>query len=91
MRKGSVVVLSLAADLIPWISLCAAWIILDVDIGYKTVISAAFLVLGATITRYGTLRPGTGLFGIKPPPAEAEIGPTKKVTGYYRVMGLYYS
>lgn len=73
MRKGSIVVLSLAADLIPWISLTGAWLLLDIEISTKTVLTAILLVFGATITRYGTLQPGTGLFGTKQPPAEADV------------------
>ncbi len=55
MRRGNVVVLSLFADFIPWISLAAAHILLGVEVGVSTVISAVALVCGAMVTRYGTL------------------------------------
>lgn len=57
MQHGNVVLLSLSADLIPWLSLAAAALLLHVRIGLTTVVSACTLVLGAIITRYGTLRP----------------------------------
>ena len=56
MRKGSVIVLSLCADFIPWLSLFSAYVLLQSDIGVKTVFSAITLVIGAMITRYGTLK-----------------------------------
>ena len=55
MRRGNVIVLSLCADFIPWLSLLSANLLLGVDIGGRTVISAISLVMGAMITRYGTL------------------------------------
>ncbi len=55
MRQGSVVLLSLFADFIPWISLTAAALFLGVEIEFKTVLSVIAMVLGAMITRYGTL------------------------------------
>jgi len=55
VRYGSIVVLSLMSDFIPWLSLLTASLLLGVDIGQKTVISAISLVTGAIITRYGTL------------------------------------
>lgn len=56
MRKGNVVVISLCADSIPWLSLFSAHLILDVEITARTMVSAATLVLGAIVARYGTLR-----------------------------------
>lgn len=56
MRKGSVVVLSLLADLIPWLSLVSASLMLHVTIGHEAVLSAVVLVAGAMIVRYGTLQ-----------------------------------
>jgi drug/metabolite transporter (DMT)-like permease len=61
MRKGNVVILSLCADFIPWLSLFATSILLGVDIGGKTVVSAISLVMGAMITRYGTLQKKSAL------------------------------
>lgn len=56
MRKGNVVALSLFADFIPWVSLTAAWLLLQTPITTTTVLSAVTLVAGAMLTRYGTLR-----------------------------------
>jgi drug/metabolite transporter (DMT)-like permease len=56
MRKGNIVVLSLLADLIPWISLVSASLMLHVAIGRTVVFSAVVLVLGAMTARYGTLQ-----------------------------------
>jgi drug/metabolite transporter (DMT)-like permease len=56
MRHGNVVALSLCADFIPWLSLLAAHLMLGVSIENKTAFSAILLVIGATITRYGTLK-----------------------------------
>lgn len=55
MRKGNVVILSLFADFIPWISLFTATFVLDITLSSSTLLSAALLVLGGMITRYGTL------------------------------------
>jgi drug/metabolite transporter (DMT)-like permease len=55
VSKGSIVVLSLAADFIPWISLSFAALFLGSEIGGVTMIAAVTLVAGAMITRYGTL------------------------------------
>jgi len=59
MRKGNVVLLSLGADFIPWLSLASATFIIEVSISTITCISAATLVAGAMITRYGTLQKRT--------------------------------
>lgn len=56
MREGNVVVLSLFADLTPWLSLASASLMLHIAIGSKAVFSAVVLVLGAMIVRYGTLQ-----------------------------------
>jgi len=56
MRKGNVVVLSLLADLIPWLALVTTSLMLHVAIGRKAVSSAVLLVLGAMMARYGTLQ-----------------------------------
>lgn len=56
MRKGNVVVISLCADSIPWISLFSAHFVLNVEITARTMVSAAALVLGAVVARYGTLK-----------------------------------
>ncbi len=56
MRQGNVVILSLFADLIPWLSLGATSLMLHVAIGRNAVFSAGVLVVGATLTRYGTLQ-----------------------------------
>ncbi len=55
MHHGSVVALSLCADFIPWLSLLSAHWFLGAEITVTTMISAFTLVLGAMITRYGTL------------------------------------
>ncbi len=65
MRKGNVIVLSLMADFIPWFSLFFAHMLLGVHIGDKTIVSAVMLVLGAMVTRYGTIGKGTSFFGKK--------------------------
>ena len=56
MRLGNVVVLSLCADFIPWLSLLGAYLLVGSDIEGKTILSAVCLVLGAMVTRYGTLQ-----------------------------------
>jgi drug/metabolite transporter (DMT)-like permease len=56
MRKGNIVLLSLFADLIPWLSLASTSLMLHISIGSKAVASAVVLVIGAMIARYGTLR-----------------------------------
>ena len=55
VRRGNVVYVSLGADLIPWISLCATAMIVDVTIPVTTIVAAVILVAGAVLTRYGTL------------------------------------
>ncbi len=55
VRKGNIVILSLCADFIPWLSLISATILLGVKIEYHTIISAICLVFGGLITRLGTL------------------------------------
>ncbi len=55
MRHGSIVILSLCADFIPWLSLLAAHLFLQAEIGTTTIIAAVTLVIGAITTRYGTL------------------------------------
>lgn len=59
MRHGNLVILSLMADSIPWISLVAARLLLGVGLDSVTVVSAFALVAGAVVTRYGT----TSAFG----------------------------
>jgi drug/metabolite transporter (DMT)-like permease len=54
MRRGNIVILSLCADFIPWLSLLAAHLFLHVEIGQRTILAAILLVTGAIITRYGT-------------------------------------
>jgi drug/metabolite transporter (DMT)-like permease len=56
MRRGNVVILSLFADFIPWLSLFAAHAMLGVGLGGRTILSALLLVAGAMVTRYGTLQ-----------------------------------
>jgi drug/metabolite transporter (DMT)-like permease len=56
MRRGNVVVLSLFADLIPWLSLVSTSLMLHIAIGRTAVFSAVLLVSGAMIARYGTLQ-----------------------------------
>jgi drug/metabolite transporter (DMT)-like permease len=55
MRKGNIVILSLCADFIPWLSLAAASLIVKAEISPLTIVSAITLVAGAMITRYGTI------------------------------------
>lgn len=55
VHKGNIVVVSLFADFIPWISLLATSIIHKIPIGSTTIISAFSLVVGALITRYATV------------------------------------
>lgn len=56
MQRGNVVMLSLFADLIPWLSLLSASLMLHVAIGHRALFSAVVLVSGAMIARYGTLQ-----------------------------------
>ena len=56
MRRGNVVILSLCADFIPWISLLTSYLVLGTEIGNRTTASAICLVIGAMITRYSTLQ-----------------------------------
>ena len=60
MRHGDVVVLSLLADFIPWISLTVTALALGVTVSGRTMITAGVLVAGALITRKGTIRPHVG-------------------------------
>lgn len=53
-RRGNMVVLTLFADTIPWISLLATSAIMRVPVQARTVCSALLLGAGAFITRYGT-------------------------------------
>ena len=55
MRLGNIVVLSLLADLIPWLSLITTDFMLRVPLKPRTSVSAAVLVVGAIITRFGTV------------------------------------
>ncbi len=59
IRLGNIVVVSLCADFIPWLSLAAAAILLGVPLSLRTVCTAALLVIGAILTRYGTLQGNT--------------------------------
>ena len=54
MKKGSIVIVSLCADFIPWLSLAAANFTLGLDVGLTTVASVILLVTGAITTRCGT-------------------------------------
>ena len=54
LRRGNVVVLSLGADFIPWISLAVAALLLGAPLTTRTGLSVAVLVGGAMVTRYGT-------------------------------------
>ncbi len=55
MQHGNVVALSLCADFIPWLSLISAHLFLHAEITPTTMIAAFALVMGAMITRFGTL------------------------------------
>lgn len=55
MRRGNVVYVSLFADFIPWLSLLVAVPISGITLTSRTVVSAMSLVVGAMLTRYGTL------------------------------------
>ncbi|MES2206197.1 MAG: EamA family transporter [Pseudomonadota bacterium] len=57
MRLGNIVVLSLLADFIPWVSLVCTTLILGVKIEKRTALSAVCLVIGALITRFATRTP----------------------------------
>jgi len=54
MSAGNVVLLSLLADLIPWLSLITASVMLHVSIPAKAVVAAVVLVAGAMAIRMGT-------------------------------------
>lgn len=53
-RRGRMVVLTLFADTIPWISLLATSMIVHVPVSGRAILSAVLLGVGAYITRYGT-------------------------------------
>jgi drug/metabolite transporter (DMT)-like permease len=55
VRFGSIVVLSLAADFIPWMSLATASLVLGTPLTTRTIVSALLLVFGAVLTRIGTM------------------------------------
>ena len=55
MRNGNVIYLSLGADFIPWISLIVTAFLVGVTIPVITIYAAVALVIGAMVTRYGTL------------------------------------
>jgi drug/metabolite transporter (DMT)-like permease len=57
MRLGNIVILRLLADFIPWLSLFGTTLLLDVQIGPRTALSALCLVLGAIVTRFATTAP----------------------------------
>jgi drug/metabolite transporter (DMT)-like permease len=60
MQYGNVVIISLGADFIPWLSLGAAAVLLGIPLEFHTIVSAVTLVVGAMVTRFGTLpRPVT--------------------------------
>jgi drug/metabolite transporter (DMT)-like permease len=54
MRRGNVVLLSLFADLIPWLSLITMSLMLHIPIPAKATAAAVLLVAGAIVTRMGT-------------------------------------
>lgn len=56
MRQGNIVLLSLGADFIPFMSLAATSLLIGVDITGRTVVATAALVIGAMLVRYSTLR-----------------------------------
>ncbi|HMO18778.1 MAG TPA: EamA family transporter [Oligoflexia bacterium] len=56
VRKGNIVILSLFADFIPWLSLFFISLLLAIPLENKTILSAFILVVGAIITRAGTLQ-----------------------------------
>jgi drug/metabolite transporter (DMT)-like permease len=55
IRRGNIVILSLGADFIPWLSLFTFSVMFHTEIETRTVLAAVLLVAGAMITRYGTL------------------------------------
>lgn len=57
MRRGNIVVLSLAADFIPWVSLAVSAIFLGVAIPLEAKMAAIVLVAGAIVTRRGVKMP----------------------------------
>jgi len=61
MRCGNVVLLSLFADLIPWLSLFTTSLMLHVAIPSQAAVAAVVLVAGAIITRMGTTQLPTAL------------------------------
>lgn len=54
MRQGGVVLLSLAADFIPFMSLFAAHLFMDVTVTGRTFLATAALVAGAMLVRFST-------------------------------------
>jgi drug/metabolite transporter (DMT)-like permease len=50
-RKGSITMLSLVADVLPWASLTVADLYLGITIGSRTWVSAVFIICGALISR----------------------------------------
>ncbi len=68
MRRGNVVLLSLSADFIPWLSLLGTWLLVGADISHNTMVAAVALVVGAMMVRAGTAAPK-----ISPPAPDAEV------------------
>jgi drug/metabolite transporter (DMT)-like permease len=54
ISKGNLVIVSLLADFIPWISILGAAMIVGSELSRDTIISAIILVIGAIITRFST-------------------------------------
>jgi drug/metabolite transporter (DMT)-like permease len=57
-RKGDVVLLGVTANALPWIAIGASRVVLDAEIGLRTVATAAAVGIGAAMTRYGTTQGG---------------------------------
>lgn len=55
VQFGNIVMLSLLADFIPWLSLFGAALVLGVSLNNHTIFSAILLVFGAMTTRYSTV------------------------------------
>lgn len=54
-QKGNITYLSLMADGIPWMSLAVTSILLSVSISFEAWIAAAFIVIGAVLTRFAII------------------------------------
>jgi hypothetical protein len=88
MRLGNVVALSLMADFIPWLSLLSTGLILHIAIGRNTVFSAALLISGAMVARYGTLQKKALVEPYDEPASEENAHESRRTIDGEREVGI---